>query len=172
MNFFGVLTKREKVLFYLTAIFLFSIIIEKGVFSPLRKKSSYLSKKIISYEVKLIKAKRILQEEERIESAYKKIVNSNHSDTSVSFLKEIETITKKIGLHITEIRYQKVQESNIEKRYFVILKGKDKWEKILRFIYEIEKASLLLRIERLQLVSQKNEELRIEMVLSKLQSKF
>lgn len=156
---FKILTKREKIILFLTLGVITFFLIFNFIFEPVIEKFSILNQEIVKTKIKLERYLRLLSEKEKIETSFGKIASSakiegSEEEILATILTEIENLSQQAGLHITDVRPQGVsKDRGAYKELNIELKQEGTIEGFLRFIYDLEKSPHLLRIKKLQLNS-------------------
>lgn len=156
-----ILTKRERVILYLTiSVIIFSIVFN-FVLTPILKRNELLNKEINIAKIKLKKYLRLLSKKDYIQNKYNKFVSGvNLSDTGkdtlVDALSELENLAKQANIRIIDIRPQGAKNINLYKEILIDLRTEGAIESYLKFIYNIENSLSLLCIRRFQLTARPN----------------
>lgn len=167
------LTKRERIIFFLTIAIICVSLSFNYIFKPLVKKFNFLNQEILTYKIKLEKAFRLLEEREGIKAKYTKVsslVKENVSEEELlaSILSELENLAKLSGLRITDIRPQSPKALRTHKEFLIEVKQEGQIQAFLRFIYELENSGYLLRIKKLQLNPKTDGQLEGNLLISKI----
>lgn len=156
-----ILNKREKIILWLTAgVIAFSIIF-KFFIMPVLTKNDDLNKEIKLTQAKLKRSLRLLKQKDYIKSKYSKFlpldnVSGEPQDSSVGLLSELERLSKNANIRIIEIRPETAKKSGLYKEIFVDLRAEGAMSGYLKFIYDIERSPLLLKIKKFQLSAKPN----------------
>jgi NhaP-type Na+/H+ or K+/H+ antiporter len=151
-----ILTKREKIILYITiGVIIFSIIFNFLIL-PVLTKIGLLNKEINLTQTRLKKYTQLLSQKDYIQSKYNKFisrvgVSGRRQDTLVDALSELENLAKEANIRIIDIRPQTPGNINLYKEIIIDLRTEGTMEGYLKFIYNIENSLLLLRIKRFQL---------------------
>ncbi len=170
------LSKREKMLFYLTLAVISLSLIYNFVLKPLGERWARLNQQILSKEIELKRNLRYLGQEDKIKSIYPKYaryVQTSGSDEELmsSFLNVVEQQARVSEIHIANIRPQPVKDLVSHKKYILQMDCVAPMEKYIEFIYNLQNSAQLIRVEKLQLNSQgkDNPLLKAQMLISKVQ---
>ena len=157
----SILTKREKIILYITiGVIIFSIIFNFLIL-PVLTKIGLLNKEINLTQARLKKYTQLLSQKDYIQSKYNKFisrvsVSGRRQDTLVDALSELENLAKEANIRIIDIRPQASRNINLYKEIIIDLRTEGTMEGYLKFIYNIENSLLLLRIKKLQLDAKPN----------------
>lgn len=156
-----ILNKREKIILWLTAgVIAFSIIF-KFFITPVLTKNDDLNKEIKLTQAKLKRSLRLLKQKNYIKSKYSKLLpldnlSDEPQDSSVGLLSELERLSKNANIRIIELRPETAKKSGLYKEIFVDLRADGAMSGYLKFIYDIERSPLLLKIKKFQLSAKSN----------------
>jgi cell division protein FtsL len=151
------LSKREKVVFYVTCLFLFLVVLDKLVIYPVYSKVISLNKEIKDKETGITQDLRILSQEQRIileTKKYASYLSNPESDEEAitSFLKEIENLANKSSLYIVDMKPAGVKSEKGNTRKFQLsLNCEGQMEQLIEFMFSVENFDSLLNIERYQI---------------------
>ena len=82
----------------------------------------------------------------------RKFVKGMYKEETALVLGELEEIGKASRVYLSELKPQGVKNDNSHRRVSVEIKFKATMKNLLKFIYEIERSPLLLRVNSLQLI--------------------
>jgi Tfp pilus assembly protein PilO len=155
---FKVLTKRERFLLYFTVGIISFAVVFNFILAPIIERFNKLNQEIASTSVKLERYLRLLSEKEKIKNSYSKItsyakIEGSEEEILAIILNELENLSRQAGLHITDVRPQVTRDIGVYRELNIELKQEGEIEGFLKFIYDLENSSHLLRIKRLQLNS-------------------
>ena len=154
--FLSRLSKREKLIFYLTVLFVSLTLLDRMVISPISSKMQSLNKEIQEKETGIIKNLRILAQKDRISAESNKYsgfldVPKSEEEETTALLKEIESLANKSTIYIVDMKPAGVKEIGSSKRYMVNLNCEAQMEHITDFMYNIENSRKLLTIDKYQI---------------------
>ncbi|MCX6765102.1 MAG: hypothetical protein NT148_01005 [Candidatus Nealsonbacteria bacterium] len=114
MEFLSRLSKKEKRLFYITVIIVACVFFDRVVFRPVMSKLESFNGKISLEEKKLEKSMLILQEEDVINSEYKKIAQNikqgqSDEETIAVLLSSLEKMANSVSVFILDIKPNPVE---------------------------------------------------------------
>ncbi|RKY28258.1 MAG: hypothetical protein DRP61_02140 [Candidatus Omnitrophota bacterium] len=160
-NFFSKLSKRERLIFYLTIFFVFLFLVDKLVIEPLLSKMKTQEEEIkekrmlIKKDLHILSIKdRILEESKKYEKFFSKTKSLDEEVTLI--LKEIESLANKSSVYLIFIRPGEVREEGSFKELLINLNCEGEMSQIVDFLYSIENSPKLLTIER-YVISPKSE---------------
>lgn len=153
------LSKREKSLFYITVAIILLSLVYNFTIKPLGEKWDRLNSQALSKEIELKRNLRYLKQKDKVEDIYLKYaeyVKKKGSDEEEmsSFLNEVEKEASATGIHIADIRPKPIKDSAFYKKCMLELTCEATMEKHIEFIYNLQKSSQLIRVEKLKLTSQ------------------
>jgi hypothetical protein len=158
-----ILTKREKIILYVTAgVVIFSIIFN-FLISPLLQKTQSLNKEINVTGLKLRKYIQLLSNKDNIQNRYNEFVAGKNStyenkDPLVAALSVLEGMAKDAGVRIIDIRPQASQRLDLYKEILIDLRTEASMESYIKFLYNIESSLSLLKIKKFQLNTKPNSQ--------------
>lgn len=160
-----ILTKRERVILYLTLAVIISAISFNFVIAPVATKNEVLNKEIKITQARLKKYLRLQAQKEGILDRYNQISQGmsaigTRAGNFTSGLSEIENIARASGISIVEIRPQATattkKTSEVYQEVCIDLRTEGREEGYLKFMSNIENSLSLLHITRCQLLSKPN----------------
>ena len=174
MEFLSRLSKKEKRLFYITVIIVACVFFDRVVFRPVMSKLESFNGKISLEEKKLEKSMLILQEEDVINSEYKKIAQNikqvqSDEETIAVLLSSLEKMANSVSVFILDIKPNPVEKYDFYKKYSVKIEAEAKISNLIDFIYQLENSPKLLRVSDFRLTPQKKETvLKINMTVTEV----
>ena len=156
------LSKREKVILYGTALFIFLMLLDRMIIYPVFQRMGYLDEEIRRREYTIRKNMHILAQKDRIlsESAkYAPFLSSLKSEEEeiTSLLKEVEILANKASVYLVDLKPVGSKEIGGSKKYVVTLNCEAQMEQIINFMYSIENSNKLLIIEKYQITPKSRE---------------
>lgn len=150
-----IITKREKLIFYIAVIAVVLSIVFNFLVFPVFKKNEALNSDISITRAKLKKYLRLLAQKEFINNKYSEVLESSGISSDiregVSVLSELENLAKVSNIKIIDMRPQNLPEGEVSRLALIDLRAEGNIEDYFKFIYKIENSFLLLKIKRLQL---------------------
>lgn len=169
------LSKREKIVFYITVFFVFALIVSRLVLNPAISKIETLNKEISEQEENIKKSLLILSREGEIIAEHERYTSYFESEESkseepISFLKTIENLAQNSYVEIMDIKPASPQEGPLIKEHFISLSCEAAMEDLFNFLYSIEDSEQLLAIERIVVTPKEDEPdiVRCSMYISKV----
>jgi len=160
-SFMSKLSKREKVIFYITVFVVFSLVVARFLLNPAVSRMEALDKETAKQEENIKKSLLLLSREEEIIAEYDRYSlyfekPETKSTEPISFLKNIENLAQNSSVELMDIKPSSLQEETSTKEYFVNLNCEAPMDRIFDFLYSIENSEQLLRVERM-LIAPKEE---------------
>ena len=156
-----ILTKREKIILYITVSMIIFGFVFNFVITPVLKKSELLNKRIEITRTKLRKYILLLAQKDYIQQRYKNFssrltLSDANKSTSVTSLSVLEALAKDARLRIIDIRPQTPENLELYKEILIDLRTEGSQEGYLKFFYNIENSLALLRIKKFRLNTKPN----------------
>jgi len=156
-----VLSRRERVILYLTAGLIIFALFYNLLLAPVLDRNGELNGEIKRTRVKLSRYMRLLSQKESIQERYIKLnaaagATDQPAGILVSALSELEGLAKNTQIRIIDIRPSTSTSSTPRREILIDLRTEGTMEGYLRFIYDIENSLSLLRIRKLQLNAKPN----------------
>lgn len=150
---FAKFSKREKIIFYVTAAVLLIVFLDKAIFFPsfsqmkLKDQEIENKKKIVMKDIHMLALKEDVEKEMgKYESYFSPPRTSEEEVTST--LKEIENLASKAKVSVISIRPGEVREEDFFESYLVNLTCEGTMTRLISFLHAIETAPTLLTVER------------------------
>jgi Tfp pilus assembly protein PilO len=161
-KFLARLSKREKLVFYVSVVFVILFLFDRLVFVPINSKFNSLNKEIKEKETSINTGMHILAQKDEIASmsqelsSYTSTLQSDEEEIS-ALLKEIENLANQSSVYLIDLKPAGVKDSGSSKEYFINLNCEAQLEQLSKFMYDIESSSRLLLIDKFQ-ISPKSKE--------------
>lgn len=157
----GLMTKRERMLIYITAAVVVCGVLLNILILPVLKKYELLNKETNIIRTRLVRYTQLLSQRENIEKEYESFLSNikfsdRQQDALVTVLSELEDLAKAANIRIIDVRPQSQQAETAYKEILVDLKTQGDMQGYMKFIYDVENSLLLLRIKRFRLSSKPN----------------
>lgn len=148
-----IFTKREKLIFYITAGVIIFTLGFNFLLAPILNKNAALNKEVNFYRAKLKKYLWLLTQKDKIRAKYSKFssdikLSGSQEDSLVSAFSELENLANASGIKIIDLRPQK--------KDLIDLRTEGSMEGYLKFIYNLENSLSLLRIKTFRLTAKPN----------------
>lgn len=167
-------SSRERALVIATILILFSTVSYGFIIEPLLRAYSDLSYRIATDAKKLEKNQRLIHMKDAIIAEYErysKILRPTGSDEEeiASMLKVIEATARNDNVYILNIRPQPLKDEELYKIFSLELSAEAEIERLVRFIYDLQTGTDLLRVRRLTISagSAKSGQLKALMIITK-----
>lgn len=146
------LSKREKMVFYATVIFISLAFLDRAVIGPIVSRIRLLDEKIRAEEDLIRKNARIVAEKDKVEASIKSLNSysrkAQSQEEEVAYLLgEVEKLARKTSLYIVDMKPLGMQEDNVSRKYTVDLNCEAQMEQIVNFMYEVENSPMLFIVE-------------------------
>ena len=152
-TFIARLSKKEKILFYGAAIFIFLVLLDKAVITPsvskMKSQDDEIREKklIIKKDIRILALKnRIEEEHKKYEGYFSKIGSLEEERTSM--LKEIENLASENAVYLVYVRPGEMRTEGPFKNLLVNLNCEGEMPQVVSFLYSIENSTKLLTIEK------------------------
>jgi len=174
-NFWKKLSKREKIVLIVGCGLSIAAVLDIVVVSPINSNIQALEREIKVSEKQLSINLRNLGQKEFVKKEYERYsryvgeVGSEEEETA-KILSEIETLARKEGMYLRDIKPHPPKVVGFQKEYNVDIKVEGKIAIIVQFLYQLNASSQLLRAEKIR-VSLKDGDssiLKASMVISKI----
>jgi hypothetical protein len=162
-TFLARLSKKEKVIFYITVTLVSLTLLDRLIISPVFFKIRALNKEIQNKETNIKVNLRILAQKDKILSESVKYSSflgdskNNADDQVTSVLRDIETLANKSSVYLVDMKPGNVKEFGSTKKILVNLNCEAQMEQLIDFMYNIENSDNLLSIEKYQLTPKSKE---------------
>ena len=148
------LRRRERIILYLTFVVVVSSLIYNFLLEPIVERYRLLNQEVIRNQVKLQKYLSLLRQKERIKQDFDKISEGLKTDYSEQeqmalILSEIEGLSRRSSVHITQIKPQPTKDFGTYKEFPVEIRAEAKIENLSQFIYNLQNSPQLLRTKKL-----------------------
>ncbi len=153
---------RERMIFNLTAAFLFLMLLDRTVISPIFSQIDALNQEIKQEEAAIKKNLRLLAQKDAIlaqSSKFEPYLNSSLSQDEevTSMLKEIEDLANKNSVYLIDLKPGDIKQSGATKKYFINLSLEAQMDQLTVFMYGVESSDRLFTIEKYQIEPKSRE---------------
>jgi len=169
------LSKREKSLFYLVLTVIPASLIYNFLLQPLGTSWSQLNRQILEKEIHLKRNIRYLQQKDKVKSSYARyagyIKRKGLDEEEMTFLlNEVERQARASDVHIVNIKPKPIKDLGYYKKYILEINCEAKMENYIAFIYNLQKTTQSIRVEKLKLTSQgkANPLLKTQILITKI----
>jgi hypothetical protein len=155
------LSKREKLIGYLTVGAVVAAILFNFLVVPILSKADSLNREVNYNRAKLTKYLWLLSQKEYLQNKYGKYPSvikapSQQQDSAIGALSTLEGLAKGADIRIIDLRPQGSASSAAAKGSPVDLRTEGTMEGYLKFIYDLENSLSLLKIKEFQLSAKPN----------------
>ena len=173
-TFVSHLSKRERIIFYVTLGVVSLIILDRLIIYPVLWKMKSLDEGIREEQAQIKRDLHILAQKERMLKEAEKYAAYSIEDLSTEevttlLLKEIGDLANQTSVYLIDLKPTGLKEEDVYRKYLVSLSCEAQMEQIIGFMYNVEDSNSLLKIEKYN-ISQKSEDssiARCSMVISK-----
>lgn len=169
------LSQREKAIFYFCLAIAFAFLSYSFIILPVQKKLEELNQKIEAKRIKLEKNSLSLERKEKIEERYNKYAKNlqlkgTEEEEVATFLSEIESLAQKNSVRVSDMKPRPSKKVDFYKKFTIDLGAEGDIKQITQFIYQIQSATQLLRVDKLRLEtkSSQTQNLKSYMSISKV----
>ncbi len=161
-KFYQKLSRRERVIFFGTLIFLFLLFVDRFIVSPVMDKLSQLDRQIHDQETSIKTSLKVLVQKDRILAENSELATHAPSfgtpeEEMTTLLKDIESIANTSKVSLVFVKPGNIEAKNNIKRYYATLECESEMPDMVTFFHSVEGSSKLLKIER-YLINPKNKE--------------
>jgi len=152
-------SKREKIIFYASIVFVTLVLIDRLLISPALDKMASLEndiaekKAVIQKDLHFISLKNGINKEASIYTGYF-VKDATYDEGMNAFLKLIEDFARRSSVNLLNTRPAGIKAQKGVVRYYVDLSCRGKMEQIVDFLYRIESAKKILTIDKFTISAQ------------------
>ncbi|MBI3618306.1 MAG: type 4a pilus biogenesis protein PilO [Candidatus Omnitrophica bacterium] len=169
------LSPRERLIFNLSAAFVFLVILDRTVISPIFSQIEALNKETRQEEAAIKKNLRLLAQKDKIlaqSSKFESYLNSSLSQDEevTAMLKEIEDLANKNSVYLVDLKPGDIKQSGATKKYLINLSLEAQMDQLAVFMYGVESSDRLFTIEKYQIEPKSRESsvARCTMIISRV----
>jgi Tfp pilus assembly protein PilO len=161
-NFYSKLSKSERRIFAVTALFLGFVFIDRVIVMPITTTLTGLSANVREQESSIRKSMAVLQHKETILAESKEymaysVEAKNPEEEMVGLLKEVESVAERSGVSLIYVKPGTVKEEKGIKKYYANLECEAPMEQVAAFFHDIESSNALIKIEKYQIQPKSKE---------------
>jgi type II secretory pathway component PulM len=172
---FSKMSKREKMVLYGAALFVFVAFLDLVIVGPIYKRTLELDKAIADKQAAITRNIKILAQIDNIEKrkaeyrAFSVAETTPEEDTS-SLFKEVDALALKSSVNVADIKPQDSKKEQQFKKYQVNVSCEAPFDKLIEFLYNIENSKKVLKIEKftISLKSKQDTALKCSLTISKV----
>ena len=169
------LSARERLIFNLSAVFVFLVLLDRLVVSPISSQIAALNRETQQEEATIKKNLRLLSQKDKIiaeSSRFESYLNSSLSQDEevTAMLKELEDLANKNSVYLIDLKPGDVKQSGSTKKYMINLSLEAQMDQLAVFMYSVESSDRLFTIEKYQIEPKSRESsvARCTMVISRV----
>lgn len=169
------LSPRERLIFNLSAAFIFLMLLDRMVISPISSQIDALNKETEQEEATIKKNLRLLAQKDKIiaqSSKFESYLNSSLSQDEevTAMLKELEDLANKNSVYLIDLKPGDIKQSGGTKKYMINLSLEAQMDQLAVFMYGVESSDRLFTIEKYQIEPKSRESsvARCSMVISRV----
>ncbi len=161
--FYQKFSKREKQIFWGTALVVGFLVVDRVALGPAVGKVGQLDSQIKQEESAIRKSMSVLLRKEQIAQESKQfevfsVEAKNPEEEMVGFLKELETIASQSSVNLSYVKPGSSDESGGKTRkYYASLECEAQMEQIAGFFHSLESSTKLLKIEKYEIQPKSKE---------------
>ena len=154
--FFAKLSKRERLIFYLTSLVLFLGMMDRLVYQPVVSLLTKLDQEILAQEIQLQKNLKNLALRDAIQLKYAGYaaftVSSGPDEEEIgSLLNEVEGVARSAGLSLVNMKPKPMAKTSLEKLYPVEVEVEADMASLIKFIHGLHKSKYILGVKKMNL---------------------
>ena len=169
------LTKREKLLFILTATLILAAFIYRAILEPTVKNWKSLRQQVNAKQVRLARNLEVIAREPAVEQEFSRYQNFIFPKTSdekqiAKLLKEVERIARESRVHITNMAPRGKERIGFYERFAINLEVEAQMPELTKFIFALENSPFLFKAEtiKISLKSSQAKTLKCDLLLTKI----
>jgi Tfp pilus assembly protein PilO len=156
MSFLNKLSKKEKLGLFIAAAFVFFSILDRAIISPISRSIREMDDKMKIDEKRLKEKLRYLNQKDEINREYQKYANvaqkkQSEEEEIAGMLSEIENLSKKSSVYLTDIKPRPSRQTDFYKEYIVEVEAESGMESLVDFLHQLSSSPQLLRAEKLRI---------------------
>jgi len=146
------ITAREKKIFIAALAALSLSFLYNGLVGPLQEKKDIFDQEIAAGEKQLALNRGIIQRSKALDARYDVYFSQfsrlgTSEETVSSVLSEIESVAGKLGLHVTDLKPNKIRQNEYDHQFSVSLTINSELVDIARFLYTLQQEPHLFDVE-------------------------
>ncbi|MCK5013310.1 MAG: type II secretion system protein M [Candidatus Omnitrophica bacterium] len=169
------LTVREKRIFIATLAVVILAILYNGLIGPLQEEKDFLDQEIALQQKQLTREWKVIGEAKALDAQYdvylKRFRQSGpEEEMASSILSEIEGAAGRFGLHVTDLKPQRIKHNEHDNQFSVSLTISSELVDVLRFLYVLQQQPYFFDVEEVEferLARRKQSTITTRLVLGK-----
>lgn len=173
--FWDKLSKKEKIGLSMASLIMAVAFVDRLIVSPIRGRFQKIDQEIKINEKQLGHDLRNVHLKDQIEEEFEKYVgyverSGSDEEETAKILGEIESLARSSNVYLVDVKPQLPKKVDFYKEYSVEIEAEGVMEDLTMFLHQINVSKQLLRIEKLRLNTQENEEkaLKSSMLITKV----
>ncbi|MBN1870246.1 MAG: hypothetical protein JW847_06715 [Candidatus Omnitrophica bacterium] len=152
VSYISKLSKRERTIFYITAIVAGLVLLDRLILAPILSKIHELNETITLQEQAIEQSLLVVMQEDRVKEEsklYAPYLSKPEGEEKevTAFLKEIENIAKQSSVYLVDIKPAGKDVDGVATRHYAKLNYEAQMEQVFNFFHSITSAGQLLKIE-------------------------
>ena len=153
-SLFSRLSKREKMILYVTSFVISALVLDRFVVRPIVKTLHSLNQEARDLQTNIKKSVRLLAQKDRMMSEAKQYAaysteSKSPEEETVALLKHVEELANHSSVNLLYAKPGGSQQAPEQiAKHYVNLELEGQMEQLINFFYEIENSKMLLRIEK------------------------
>ena len=149
------LTAREKKIFIVTLAAVAVSVFYNALLQPLYERKEFLTQEIEIHRQQLQRDLRAVQKVEALDAKYDAYLKQfrqlgTEEEVSSSILSEIEGVAGRFGLHVTDLKPQRVEHDKYGNQFAVSLTINSELTDVIRFLCALQQSPYLFNVERME----------------------
>lgn len=150
------LSKREKIILAATSAVVGIFLLDRLILHPLVSLYHSVDGELLHLEADIKKSVRLLSQKNHLEEEFKKYASysvqaKSAEEEAVALLKTIEGIAEEAGVNLVYVKPAAAKTEERLKKYYANLEFEAQMEQLMKFFYQVENSTQLLKIEKFSL---------------------
>jgi len=151
----SVLNNREQKIFVICLVVVFLAVFYNSLIMPLQRKANSIHQEIMLQKKQFNGNMEIIQKAESFDDRYDSYLKrfgktGSGEEVSSSILSEIEQIARKLELHISELKTQKIKHNELDDQFSVRLTISSDFVEVIHFLHMLQQAPYLFDVEEVE----------------------
>ena len=149
------LTSREQKIFIVTIVAVAASVFYNALLQPLYEKKEFLTQEIEIHRKQLRQDLRAVGKVKALDAKYDAYLKQfrqmgTEEEVSSSILSEIEGVAGRFGLHVTDLKPQRIEHDKYGNQFAVSLTINSELADVIRFLCALQQAPYLFNVERME----------------------
>lgn len=154
--FLNRLAKREKIILAVTLAVVGTLLLDRLVLHPLVGLFHSVNRELRDLETDIKKSVHLLSQKKYLQEEFKKYASysvqaKSAEEEAVALLKTIEGLAEQAGVNLVYVKPAAAKTEERLKKYYANLEFEAQMEQLIKFFYEVENSTQLLKIEKFSL---------------------